>query len=61
MFQNPPTYNVKIRDLHGDAELIQTDDIQTKVKDLENSFRREGFDVVIRNLMDVRDGMRDPM
>ena len=61
VFQDPPTYNVGIRALHGNVELVQAGNIRAKARELEDSFRREGYDVVIRNLMDVRDGMRDPM
>ncbi len=61
VFQTPPTYNVQIRALHGDVELIRTPNIKKKIKELEGSFREAGHTVILKNLMDVRDGMRDPM
>ena len=61
IFRKPPTYNVKIRALHGDVELIEAKNLKKKAKELENRFKEEGYGVVLKNLMDVRDGMRDPM
>jgi len=61
VFRNPPTYNVNIRALHGDVELIQAENIRGRVRKLNRQFKAEGYSVVIKDLMDVRDGMRDPM
>ena len=61
VFRHPPTYNVKIRALHGEVELVQAEDLKGKVKELERQFKSKGCNVVIKNLTDVRDGMRDPM
>jgi len=52
---------VKIRALHGEVELVQAEDLKGKVKELERQFKSKGCNVVITNLTDVRDGMRDPM
>ncbi len=54
-------YTVKIRALHGDVELIETKNIKKKVKELEAILKARGYRVVIKDLWDVRDGMRDPM
>jgi len=61
VFRHPPTYNVKIRAIHGEVELVQAENLKGKVKELERRFKSEGYSVVIKNLTDVRDGMRDPM
>ena len=61
VFQNPPTYNVNVRAIQGDVELTQAENIAEEVKKLSTRFKTKGFDVVVKNLMDVRDGMRDPM
>ncbi len=59
--RTPPTYNVKIKALHGDVELIESDNVKKKAQELESRFRKMGYNVVLKNLLDVRDGMRDPM
>ena len=61
VFHTPPTYNVNVRAIHGDVELTQAENIAEEVKKLSARFKTKGFDVVVKNLMDVRDGMRDPM
>ena len=61
VFRNPPAYNVKIRALHGVVELIQAENIKAKAKELEADFKSRGYGVIVKNLTDVRDGMRDPM
>ena len=61
VFQTPPTYNVNIRAIHGEVELVQAKKISDKVKGLSTRFKAQGYDVIVKNLMDVRDGMRDPM
>ena len=61
VFRDPPTYNVRIRALHGEVELIEARNFKKKAQELEARFKEEGYNVVRKNLMDVRDGMRDPM
>ena len=61
VFQTPPTYNVNIRAIHGDVELVPAGKVSDEVKKLSAQFKAKGYDVVVKNLMDVRDGMRDPM
>lgn len=61
VFRNPPTYNVNIRALHGNVELIQAENIRDRVRKLNRRFKAEGYNVVIKDLSEVRDGMRDPM
>jgi len=61
VFRDSPTYNVKIRALHGDVELIEAGNFKKKARELEEHFKKRGCSVVLKNLMDVRDGMRDPM
>ncbi len=61
VFQTPPTYNVNIRAIHGEVELVQAKNVSDEVKKLGTRFKARGYDVVVKNLMDVRDGMRDPM
>ena len=61
VFRTPPTYNVNIRAIHGEVELVQAEKLSDEVKRLSARFKARGYDVVVKNLMDVRDGMRDPM
>jgi hypothetical protein len=61
VFRNPPTYNVKIRALHGEVELVQAENIKARARELETEFKSRGYGVVVKDLTDVRNGMRDPM
>ena len=41
------------------VQLIQAEDIVGKARELESHYKAEGFTVKLRNLMDIRDMMRD--
>ena len=61
VFRDSPTYNVKIKALHGDVELVEAKRVKRKVKELGAHYKGRGFSIVIKDLGEVRDGMRDPM
>ena len=59
VFNVPPADNVAAMANQQGVQLIQAEDIAGKVKELEAHYKAEGFTVKLRNLLDVRDMMRD--
>ena len=59
VFNVPPADNVADMANQQGVQLIQAQDIAGKAKELEAHYKAEGFTVKLRNLMDIRDMMRD--
>jgi hypothetical protein len=59
VFNDPPADNVASLANQKGIQLIQAEDIAGKAKELETHYKAEGFNVTLRNLLDIRDMMRD--
>ncbi len=59
VFSVPPADNVAAMANQQGVQLIQAEDIAGKARELESHYKAEGFTVKLRNLMDIRDMMRD--
>jgi hypothetical protein len=59
VFNLPPAGNVTDMANQQGVQLIQAEDIAGKAKELETHYKAAGFTVKLRNLLDIRDMMRD--
>ena len=59
VYQKQPADNVTEMAKEKGVPLLQAEDLKVKVKELESRYKKEGFNVKIRDLSEVRNLMRD--
>jgi len=59
VYKEAPTDNVMTMAKDKGHQMIQAEDFKKEAEKLEKKYQSDGYSVYLKNLMDIRDSMRD--